>query len=76
MVYLLIQMSQEMWDFDLHGDLYFEKTVNGFLYELFTKWKEMKTNHEVTIVLFSRTFYEARTLGMNMCVCVVCVCML
>lgn len=28
-----------MWDFDIHGDLYFEKAVNGFLCELFQKWK-------------------------------------
>ena len=60
---LYIQMSQEMWDFDLNGDLSFEKTVNGFLYELFTQWKESNTNQEVTIILFSRTFYEAKSLG-------------
>ena len=35
MVYLFIQMSSEMWDFDMYGDLYFEKAVNGFLYEMF-----------------------------------------
>ena len=28
-----------MWDFDIHGDLYFEKAVNGFLADLFQKWK-------------------------------------
>lgn len=112
MVYLFIQMSSEMWDFDIHGDLYFEKAVNGFLADLFAKWKvcnekflylpfilELKktiicnkifitlghlangieslnsvvinlyfhfqkhgSNHEVTIVLFSRTFYNAKSL--------------
>lgn len=62
MVYLFIQMSSEMWDFDIHGDLYFEKAVNGFLTELFSKWKKMGCNHEVTIVLFSRTFYTANSL--------------
>lgn len=62
MVYLFIQMSSEMWDFDIHGDLYFEKAVNGFLAELFTKWKKNGSNHEVTIVLFSRTFYKAKSL--------------
>lgn len=50
-----------MWDFDIHGDLYFEKAVNGFLAELFAKWKKMGSNHEVTIVLFSRTFYVAKS---------------
>ena len=39
MVYLFIQMSSEMWDCDINGDLYFEKAVNGFLSDLFQKWK-------------------------------------
>jgi len=63
MVYLFIQMSSEMWDFDLHGDLYFEKAVNGFLYEMFSKWQRTGASHEVTIVLFSRVFYEAEVLA-------------
>ncbi|KYN45026.1 DEP domain-containing protein 5, partial [Trachymyrmex septentrionalis] len=62
MVYLFLQMSTEMWDFDIHGDLYFEKAVNGFLADLFQKWKRNGSNHEVTIVLFSRTFYNATSL--------------
>ncbi|KAM9456644.1 GATOR1 complex protein DEPDC5 isoform 4-T5 [Clarias gariepinus] len=61
MVYIFIQMSCEMWDFDIYGDLYFEKAVNGFLSDLFTKWKEKNCSHEVTVVLFSRTFYAAKT---------------
>ncbi|XP_047741122.1 GATOR complex protein Iml1 [Hyalella azteca] len=55
--YLFIQMSSEMWEFDHFGDLLFEKAVSGFLTELFDKWKKMNTNHDVTIVLFSRSFY-------------------
>ncbi|KAF7223401.1 GATOR1 complex protein DEPDC5 isoform X2 [Nothobranchius furzeri] len=62
MVYIFIQMSCEMWDFDIYGDLYFEKAVNGFLSDLFAKWKEKNCSHEVTVVLFSRTFYNAKTL--------------
>jgi DEP domain-containing protein 5 len=62
MVYLFMQMSSEMWDFDIHGDLYFEKAVNGFLTDLFAKWKKQGSNHEVTIVLFSRTFYSAKSI--------------
>lgn len=62
MVYIFLQMSSEMWDFDIYGDLYFEKAVNGFLSDLFMKWKRNGSNHEVTIVLFSRTFYEATSL--------------
>ncbi|KAM4552846.1 GATOR1 complex protein DEPDC5 isoform 1-T1 [Odontesthes bonariensis] len=62
MVYIFIQMSCEMWDFDIYGDLYFEKAVNGFLSDLFAKWKEKNCTHEVTVVLFSRTFYNAKTI--------------
>lgn len=62
MVYLFIQMSSEMWDFDVNGDLYFEKAVNGFLSDLFEKWKRFNCNHDVTIVLFSRTYYEANSI--------------
>ncbi|XP_063171811.1 GATOR1 complex protein DEPDC5 isoform X2 [Candoia aspera] len=63
MVYIFIQMSCEMWDFDIYGDLYFEKAVNGFLADLFTKWKEKNCSHEVTVILFSRTFYNAKSLS-------------
>uniref|UniRef100_A0A3P8X2B6 DEP domain containing 5, GATOR1 subcomplex subunit n=1 Tax=Cynoglossus semilaevis TaxID=244447 RepID=A0A3P8X2B6_CYNSE len=62
MVYIFIQMSCEMWDFDVYGDLYFEKAVNGFLSDLFAKWKEKNCSHEVTVVLFSRTFYSAKSI--------------
>nr|XP_049602672.1 GATOR complex protein DEPDC5 isoform X1 [Syngnathus scovelli] len=61
MVYVFIQMSCEMWDFDIYGDLYFEKAVNGFLSDLFGKWKDKNCSHEVTVVLFSRTFYNAKS---------------
>ncbi|XP_071790249.1 GATOR1 complex protein DEPDC5-like isoform X2 [Asterias amurensis] len=63
MVYMFIQMSSEMWDFDTCGDLYIEKAVNGFLTELFSQWKMRNINSELTLVLFSRTFYEAKSLN-------------
>ncbi|XP_048467648.1 GATOR complex protein DEPDC5 [Rhincodon typus] len=62
MVYIFIQMSCEMWDFDIYGDLYFEKAVNGFLADLFAKWKDKNCSHEVTVVLFSRTFYDGKSM--------------
>ncbi|ODM94660.1 DEP domain-containing protein 5 [Orchesella cincta] len=62
MVYVFLQMSSEMWEFDIYGDLYFEKAVNGFLAQLFAKWKKNGSNHEVTIVLFSRVYYDAVSL--------------
>lgn len=49
-VYLFLQMSSEMWDFDIYGDLYFEKAVNGFLSEMFAKWKRHGSNHEVYFI--------------------------
>ncbi|XP_050411212.1 GATOR complex protein Iml1 isoform X2 [Patella vulgata] len=61
-VQIFIQMSSEMWDFDISGDLYFEKAVNGFLTDLFLKWKEQNCCHDVTIVLFSRTFYDVHSI--------------
>nr|KAG5702349.1 hypothetical protein BaRGS_003016 [Batillaria attramentaria] len=61
-VQIFIQMSSEMWEFDLNGDLYFEKAVNGFLSDLFVKWKEQNCCHDVTIVLFSRTYYDSQSL--------------
>uniref|UniRef100_A0A8B9LSW1 DEP domain containing 5, GATOR1 subcomplex subunit n=1 Tax=Astyanax mexicanus TaxID=7994 RepID=A0A8B9LSW1_ASTMX len=58
MVYIFIQMSCEMWDFDIYGDLYFEKAVNGFLSDLFAKWKFglMACDHPSSSSLYSRGF--------------------
>ncbi|KAG8455834.1 hypothetical protein GDO86_001871 [Hymenochirus boettgeri] len=61
MVYIFIQMSCEMWDFDIYGDLYFEKAVNGFLADLFNQWKDKNCSHEVTW-FSSRTFYDANSI--------------
>ncbi|KAG1464634.1 hypothetical protein G6F46_003278 [Rhizopus delemar] len=57
--FLFIQMSKEMWEFDEDGELYFEKAVSNFLPQLFNSWKEEGTNHVVSIVLFTRVFYES-----------------
>jgi len=51
-VYLFLQMSSDMWDFDIYGDLYFEKAVNGFLSEMFAKWKRHGSNHEASTFYF------------------------
>ena len=62
MVYLFIQMSSEMWDHDSYGDLYFEKAVDGLLKELFQRWNKSGCAHEVTIVLFTRCFYDCASI--------------
>ncbi|CAF2960129.1 unnamed protein product [Rotaria sp. Silwood2] len=59
---IFLQMSKEMWDFDHHGDTYYEKAVDGFLADLFTRWKLMSCQHDVTMTLFSRVFYDAKSL--------------
>ena len=75
-------MSKEMWEFDHHGDTYYEKAVDGFLSDLFTRWKvkdkysndflfvlffnfefqSMRCQHDMTMTLFSRVFYDAKCL--------------
>ncbi|XP_013208799.1 GATOR complex protein DEPDC5 [Microtus ochrogaster] len=48
MVYIFIQMSCEMWDFDIYAPICIQKEKN--------------CSHEVTVVLFSRTFYDAKSI--------------
>ena len=59
---IYIQMSNEMWEFDVNGEMYHEKAIN-FLGELFTNWKNQTCQHDVTIALFSRVFYEAKSIN-------------
>ncbi|UJR27809.1 hypothetical protein I4U23_009078 [Adineta vaga] len=59
---IFLQMSKEMWDFDHQGDTYYEKAVDCFLLDLFTRWKNMSCQHDVTMTLFSRVFYNATSL--------------
>lgn len=58
-VYLFIQLSSESWSFDNDGSLFAEKAVGLFLPELFQRWRDGGTNHVVSIVLFSRVFYNS-----------------
>nr|CAG8498518.1 4149_t:CDS:10 [Entrophospora candida] len=57
-LFIFVQMSREMWEFDDDGELFFEKAVDGFFTELFHNWKLLGTNHVISIVLFSRIFYD------------------
>ena len=58
---LFIQMSKEMWEFDAtgSGEIMYDKVVNGFLPELFRRWRQMQVRHLVTIVLFTRMEYPS-----------------
>jgi len=54
---IFLQMSQEMWDFDKDGELFYEKAVGGFLPDLFDRWNQAKVSHVVSIVLFTRLYF-------------------
>ncbi|KAG0342572.1 vacuolar membrane-associated protein iml1 [Podila horticola] len=65
--FIFIQMSREMWEFDEDGEIFFERVIFGFLPNLFARWRgkrdgktelDAPTNHVVSIVLFSRIFYQ------------------
>lgn len=58
-VLIYVQFSSEMWDIDPQGDLYFEKCAKGFLPSLFKRWQEQSCAHHVSIVVFSRWYYNA-----------------
>ena len=57
---LFIQMSKEMWHFETegNGEILFNKMINGFLPELFKRWRRANAHHLVSIVLFTRIFYD------------------
>lgn len=57
---IFVQMSKEMWDFDADGsgEIMFSKVINGFLPELFKRWRQIGVKHLLSIVLFTRVEYE------------------
>jgi hypothetical protein len=48
-LFIFIQMSREMFEFEEDGELFFEKCVYGFLPELFERWKKINANHVVRL---------------------------
>ncbi|KAK6533371.1 vacuolar membrane-associated protein iml1 [Orbilia ellipsospora] len=60
---LFVQMSKEMWHFENEGkgEILFNKMINGFLPELFKRWKRFNAHHLVSIVLFTRIVYDGET---------------
>ena len=56
-IFMFVQLSAEMWQFDPAGDLYFEKLVNGFLPRLLERWSADRTSHYVSVVALSRWYY-------------------
>ncbi len=53
----LVQISKEMYDFSLGGQLHYEIFVNSFLRKLLDKWRAKQVRHSLTVIFFSRTFY-------------------
>ena len=47
-----------MLQFDDDGDLFYEKCVDGFLPELFDRWRALDCTHIVSIVFFGRVIYD------------------
>lgn len=56
--FLFLQVSAEMSDFDDDGDLYFEKAIKHFLAELFKRWDAAEYDHTLSVVLFSRSYFD------------------
>lgn len=56
-VLLFIQMSREMWEFEEDGEIVFNKAIDGFLPELFLRWRKSNCHHQVSIILFTRVQY-------------------
>lgn len=57
-LFWLVQMSAEMWEFAPDGELYYEKLLNRLLHVMINKWNESSVSHSVTIIAFSRSFYD------------------
>jgi hypothetical protein len=71
--FIFFQMSREMWEFDEDGDLFYEKALQGFLPELFSNWSLIGVNHLVSIVLFTRVYFEdlsADDVGSHPSICI------
>ncbi|GAO51003.1 hypothetical protein G7K_5115-t1 [Saitoella complicata NRRL Y-17804] len=61
---IFIQMSREMWEFEEDGEVLYGKAVDGFLPQLFKRWKSIGAHHLVSIVLFTRVIYDHAPLCM------------
>lgn len=49
----LVQLSREMWHFEENGEIMFHKLVNTLFPRIFKRWRQKKSHHSITIVLFS-----------------------
>lgn len=59
----LIQITDEMWNFEENGEKMFHKVVNSLFPKIFKKWKKIGTRHTITIVLCSSIDYSDEPYG-------------
>ncbi|CCE61706.1 hypothetical protein TPHA_0B00340 [Tetrapisispora phaffii CBS 4417] len=45
----IIQITEEMWNFEESGEQLFQKLINSLFPKIFKKWKERDTHHSITI---------------------------
>ncbi|CCF58592.1 hypothetical protein KAFR_0E04420 [Kazachstania africana CBS 2517] len=45
----LIQITEEMWNFEETGEQMFQKMINSFFPKIFKKWKTIDTHHTITV---------------------------
>ena len=62
---LLVQMAAELWEFEEDGELMYHKCVDGYLPQLFDKWRLTGARHLVTIVLFARVYKDKEDITFN-----------
>jgi len=55
-VYILIELSEEMYQFDDNGFVNHEKCIQ-FLKAYFERCVRSSSSHEVTLVIYSRLYY-------------------
>lgn len=61
--YLLIEISKEMWEYASDGDIFWERAINGFCRDLFTKWNANRATHALQILFYGR--YNVVTINQN-----------
>jgi hypothetical protein len=58
-VTILVQIAKESLEWDpMTGQTFLEKSIDGFLADLFTRWKEENVNHIVSILLYARIIQD------------------
>ncbi|KAG7192647.1 vacuolar membrane-associated protein iml1 [Scheffersomyces spartinae] len=52
-VFMMIQLSEEMWNFEETGEIIFHKLVNSLFPRIFKLWRDKNTHHSISIILFT-----------------------